>query len=51
MIHRITTRITCSAGPCEALPHLRLAAAMKQDADYTEAVRRVEEWLGKSENA
>ncbi|WP_250028745.1 tetratricopeptide repeat protein [Paractinoplanes maris] len=35
----------------EALPHLRLAAAMKQQSDYTEAVRRVEEWLGKSENA
>ena len=35
----------------EALPHLRLAAAMKQQADYLEAVRRAEEWLGKSENA
>ena len=32
----------------EALPHLRLAAAMKQSADYEEAVRRAEEWLGKS---
>jgi tetratricopeptide (TPR) repeat protein len=31
----------------EALPHLRLAAAMKQHADYADAVRRVEEWLGK----
>ena len=35
----------------EALPHLRLAAAMKQQSDYSEALRRVEEWLGKSENA
>jgi Flp pilus assembly protein TadD len=33
----------------EALPHLRLAAAMKQHADYVEALHRVEEWLGKSE--
>ena len=32
----------------EALPHLRLAAAMKRQTDYTEAVRRVEAWLGKS---
>jgi Flp pilus assembly protein TadD len=31
----------------EALPHLRLAAAMKRLADYDDAVRRVEEWLGK----
>ncbi|HEY0534604.1 MAG TPA: tetratricopeptide repeat protein [Actinoplanes sp.] len=31
----------------EALPHLRLAAAMKQQPDYTEAVHRVEQWLGK----
>ncbi|MFF5080340.1 tetratricopeptide repeat protein [Actinoplanes sp. NPDC000266] len=33
----------------EALPHLRLAAAMKQHTDYSEAVHRVEEWLGKSD--
>ncbi len=33
----------------EALPHLRLAAAMKQHDDYEEALHRVEEWLGKSE--
>ncbi|GAA0516323.1 hypothetical protein Ade02nite_25600 [Paractinoplanes deccanensis] len=33
----------------EALPHLRLAAAMKQHADYAEALHRVEEWLGKSD--
>ncbi|SNY62505.1 tetratricopeptide repeat protein [Paractinoplanes atraurantiacus] len=32
----------------EALPHLRLAAAMKQQSDYAEAVGRVEQWLGKS---
>jgi Flp pilus assembly protein TadD len=31
----------------EALPHLRLAAAMKQHDDYLEALRRVETWLGK----
>jgi Flp pilus assembly protein TadD len=35
----------------EALPHLRLAAAMKQQAEYNEAVTRVEAWLGKSDNA
>jgi thioredoxin-like negative regulator of GroEL len=32
----------------EALPHQRLAAAMKQQPDYAEAVHRVEQWLGKS---
>jgi tetratricopeptide (TPR) repeat protein len=32
----------------DALPHLRLAAAMKLHEDYREAVRRVEAWLGKS---
>ncbi|GLW33425.1 tetratricopeptide repeat protein [Actinoplanes regularis] len=32
----------------EALPHLRLALAMKQQTDYQEALRRVEAWLGKS---
>jgi predicted Zn-dependent protease len=35
----------------EALPHLRLAAAMKQQPDYQEALRRVETWLGKNESA
>ncbi|HWS37149.1 MAG TPA: tetratricopeptide repeat protein [Actinoplanes sp.] len=35
----------------EALPHLRLAAAMKAQADYREAVQRVEAWLGKSSAA
>src|SRR5262245_3764993 len=35
----------------EALPHLRLAAAMKADhADYQEALHRVETWLGKNEH-
>jgi predicted Zn-dependent protease len=33
----------------EALPHLRLAAAMKQQPDYQEALRRVETWLGKND--
>ncbi len=33
----------------EALPHLRLAAAMHQQGDYTEALRRVETWLGKND--
>jgi predicted Zn-dependent protease len=32
----------------EALPHLRLAAAMKRQPDYAEAVHRVEQWLGKT---
>jgi predicted Zn-dependent protease len=32
----------------EALPHLRLAAAMKQHADYDEALRRVETWVGRN---
>jgi predicted Zn-dependent protease len=31
----------------EALPHLRLAVAMKRQPDYEDAVRRVEQWLGK----
>ena len=33
----------------EALPHLRLAAAMHRQPDYTEALRRVETWLGKND--
>jgi predicted Zn-dependent protease len=34
----------------EALPHLRLAAAMKSDDTvYSEALNRVETWLGKNE--
>ena len=32
----------------EALPHLRLAAAMKQHEDYVEALRRVETWVGRA---
>jgi Flp pilus assembly protein TadD len=35
----------------EALPHLRLALAMKHHADYRDAVHRVEQWLGKSSPA
>jgi hypothetical protein len=35
----------------EALPHLRLAAAMKKQTDYLDALRRVEAWLGKSDAA
>ncbi|BBH65905.1 hypothetical protein ACTI_25900 [Actinoplanes sp. OR16] len=35
----------------EALPHLRLAAAMKTQPDYQEALRRVETWLGKNDAA
>ncbi|MEV0896491.1 tetratricopeptide repeat protein [Actinoplanes sp. NPDC049802] len=35
----------------EALPHLRLAAAMKTQTDYQEALRRVETWLGKNSAA
>jgi Flp pilus assembly protein TadD len=34
----------------EALPHLRLAAAMHRQQDYTEALRRVETWLGKNDS-
>jgi Flp pilus assembly protein TadD len=30
----------------EALPHLRLAAAMKRHRDYVDALDRVETWLG-----
>jgi Flp pilus assembly protein TadD len=30
----------------EALPHLRLAAAMKRHRDYVDALHRVETWLG-----
>ncbi|MBO3740071.1 tetratricopeptide repeat protein [Actinoplanes flavus] len=35
----------------EALPHLRLASAMKTQTDYQEALRRVETWLGKNSAA
>lgn len=35
----------------EALPHLRLASAMKAQPDYQEALRRVETWLGKNNAA
>jgi hypothetical protein len=29
------------------LPHLRLAAAMKEHEDYSSALQRVETWVGK----
>ena len=35
----------------EALPHLRLAAAMTDHRDYAEALQRVETWLGKNVDA
>ncbi|GID26336.1 tetratricopeptide repeat protein [Paractinoplanes brasiliensis] len=35
----------------EALPHLRLAAAMKHHSDYQDALHRVEQWLGKAEDS
>lgn len=35
----------------EALPHLRLATAMKEDPHYREALRRVEAWLGRPEGS
>ena len=47
--HHVLGRTLERAGRfAEALPHLRLAAAMKQHADYTEALRRVETWVGRS---
>jgi Flp pilus assembly protein TadD len=46
--HHVLGRTLERAGRfSEALPHLRLAAAMKQHADYEEALRRVETWVGK----
>ena len=33
----------------EALPHLRLASAMKDHRDYADALHRVETWLGKND--
>jgi hypothetical protein len=35
----------------EALPHRRLAAAMKDHRDYADALQRVETWLGKNIDA
>jgi Flp pilus assembly protein TadD len=47
--HHVLGRTLERAGRfAEALPHLRLAAAMKQHDDYAEALRRVETWVGKS---
>jgi predicted Zn-dependent protease len=46
--HHVLGRTLERAGRfSEALPHLRLAAAMKQHADYSAALRRVETWVGK----
>ena len=36
--------------PAEALPHLRMAAAMRPDEDYARALRRVEEALRRRPN-
>jgi tetratricopeptide (TPR) repeat protein len=49
--HALGRSLERQARLAEALPHLRLAAAMKRHTDYDDAVRRVEEWLGKSEPA
>lgn len=46
--HHVLGRTLERAGRfAEALPHLRLAAAMKRHDDYQEALHRVETWLGK----
>ena len=46
--HHVLGRTLERAGRfSEALPHLRLAAAMKQHDDYSSALRRVETWVGK----
>ncbi len=47
--HHVLGRTLERAGRfSEALPHLRLAAAMKQHDDYDTALKRVEEWVGKN---
>jgi tetratricopeptide (TPR) repeat protein len=47
--HHVLGRTLERAGRfAEALPHLRLAVAMQPHADYQEALRRVETWVGKS---
>jgi predicted Zn-dependent protease len=47
--HHVLGRTLERAGRvAEALPHLRLAAAMKRHDDYDEALRRVEAWVGKA---
>jgi thioredoxin-like negative regulator of GroEL len=46
--HHVLGRTLERAGRfSEALPHLRLAAAMKDHEDYSSALRRVETWVGK----
>ena len=46
--HHVLGRTLERAGRfSEALPHLRLAVAMKEHDDYSEALRRVETWVGK----
>ncbi len=47
--HHVLGRTLERAGRfSEALPYLRLAAAMKSHDAYVEALRRVETWVGKS---
>jgi predicted Zn-dependent protease len=47
--HHVLGRTLERAGRfSEALPHLRLASAMKQHTDYVDALRRVETWVGKN---
>ncbi|GAA2488147.1 tetratricopeptide repeat protein [Winogradskya humida] len=47
--HHVLGRTLERAGRfSEALPHLRLAAAMHRHNDYDEAVRRAEAWVGKN---
>jgi predicted Zn-dependent protease len=46
--HHVLGRTLERAGRfSDALPHLRLAAAMKDHEDYRNALQRVETWLGK----
>jgi Flp pilus assembly protein TadD len=47
--HHVLGRTLERAGRfAEALPHLRLAAAMKQHEDYTAALHRVQTWVGRN---
>jgi predicted Zn-dependent protease len=47
--HHVLGRTLERAGRfSEALPFLRLAAAMKHHDDYEQALRRVETWVGKN---
>ena len=46
--HHVLGRTLERAGRfSEALPHLRLAAAMKRHDDYDKALERVETWVGR----